>query len=115
MFTIIFVFLCSIVRAQEDGVLIRLGGEVVKADQIAKPVVSTTSMISIDVVQADIHNVIRLFATHTGHNFVIADGVEGKVTVSIEKVPWDQALQAILWSHGLIATSLGEVTIISAL
>ncbi len=115
MFTILFVFISSYAQAEDQAVLIRLGGEVVKVDQSAKPPESTASKISIDVVQADIHNVIRLFATHTGQNFVIGDGVEGKVTVSIENVPWDQALQAILWSHGLVAISLGEVTIISTL
>jgi len=115
MFTIIFSFISSFAVAEEQGVLIRHTGEVVAESEITKPAESTASKISIDVVQADIHNVIRLFGTHTGHNFVIADGVEGKVTVSLEQVPWDQALQAILLSHGLMAISLGEVTIISPL
>jgi type II secretory pathway component HofQ len=112
MSSILFILL-SASSLGKEGVLIREGGEVVGSDQVGVEQDSTASLISIDVVRADIHNVIRLFATHTGHNFVIADGVEGKVTVKVEKVPWDQALQAILWSKGLVASNLGSVTIIS--
>ena len=97
----------------DDAVLIKVGGEVVQVDQRAVKPVSTAKPISIDVVQADIHNVIRLFATHTGQNFVIADGVSGTVTVKVENIPWDQALQAILWSKGLVASNLGTITVIS--
>jgi type II secretory pathway component HofQ len=112
MFTILLLIFTSVVVGQE-AVIIRLGGEVIPADQIQEKKTSTAEPISIDVVQADIHNVIRLFATHTGHNFVISDGVEGKVTAKIEKVPWDEALVAILWSKGLVAINLGDVTIIT--
>ena len=104
--------LASVARAEDKGVVIRLGGEVVSADQVQQRPPSTATKISIDVVQADIHNVIRLFATHTGHNFIVSDGVEGTVTVKLNQVPWDEALQAILLSQGLMATPLGEVTVI---
>ena len=35
-----------------------------------------------------------------GLEIVAADGVEGKINVSLMNVPWDQALEQILAEHG---------------
>ena len=64
--------------------------------------------ISLELQDADIHSVIRLFADATGRNFVVDDSVQGKVTVFLKDVPWDEALQAILLSKGLIMVPIGE-------
>ena len=68
---------------------------------------STVQTISLELQDADIHSVIRLFADATGRNFVVDDAVQGKVTVFLKDVPWDQALQAILLSKGLIMVPVG--------
>ena len=112
VFFLIGVGLFSEAQAEDNGVLIRLGGEVVSSEQIQQTNPSTATRISIDLVQADIHSVIRLFATYTGHNFIVSDGVEGKVTVTLNQVPWDEALQAVLLSQGLMAIPVGDVTVI---
>ncbi|MFT5685183.1 MAG: type II secretory pathway component HofQ [Myxococcota bacterium] len=93
------------------GVLIRLGGEVVPAAQAAAPpppLPNTHRTISLDLQDADIHNVLRLFAEVSGLNFVASDDVQGKVTVVMNDVPWDAALMAILHSKGLGAQRLGD-------
>ncbi|MBM75268.1 MAG: hypothetical protein CMK59_07690 [Proteobacteria bacterium] len=64
--------------------------------------------ISLELQDADIHSVIRLFADATGRNFVLDDTVQGKVTVFLKDVPWDQALQAILMSKGLVMVPIGN-------
>ena len=64
--------------------------------------------ISLELQDADIHCVIRLFADATGRNFVLDDTVQGKVTVFLKDVPWDQALQAILMSKGLVMVPVGN-------
>jgi len=45
--------------------------------------------------------VLRTFARLSGLNIVIQPGVRGTVTVELEKVPWDQALDQILKINGL--------------
>lgn len=59
--------------------------------------------ISLDLEQADIRSVLRLFSEHTGLSFVIDDSVQGSVTVHLEQVAWDEALAAILLAEGLAA------------
>jgi type IV pilus assembly protein PilQ len=57
--------------------------------------------IDIDLVNAEITNVLRLFAEVSGLNFVVGDEVRGKVTVRLRRVPWLTALSAILKTKGL--------------
>lgn len=57
--------------------------------------------ISIDVVRADIHDVLRLLAEKGGLNVVVSDDVQGQVTLRLRDVPWRQALDTVLASRGL--------------
>ena len=98
------------VRPKSDGaVLIRKGGEVVSASQAAPaPLLPNTHRtVSLDLQDADIHGVLRLFAEVSGLNFVAGDDVQGTVTVHLTDVPWDQALAVILHSKGLGAQLYG--------
>ncbi len=52
--------------------------------------------ISLDLKDADIHNVIRLLAGVSNLNIVATDDVQGKITLRLFDVPWDQALDLIL-------------------
>jgi type IV pilus assembly protein PilQ len=44
--------------------------------------------------------VLKTFASLTGLEITPADGVEGKIDVTLVNVPWDQALEQILKEHG---------------
>ncbi len=52
--------------------------------------------ISLDVQEADLHDVLRLIADVVGVNIVAGADVQGKVTTRLENVPWDEALDAVL-------------------
>ena len=52
--------------------------------------------ISMSLKDADITEVLRSLARISGLNIVIQPGVSGPVTVELESVPWDQALDQIL-------------------
>ncbi len=56
----------------------------------------TGEPISLELKDADIKDVLRTFAKITGLNIVVDPGVKGSVTVNLENVPWDQALDIIL-------------------
>ncbi len=58
--------------------------------------------VSLDFVAADISEVIRFFALKTEMNLVLADDVEGDVTIHLHNVPFDEALSAVLEQKGLI-------------
>ena len=59
--------------------------------------------ITLDLVNADIHGVLRLFGQAGGINIVAGDDVSGTVTIQLTDVPWDQAFQVVLLSVGLQA------------
>jgi len=55
--------------------------------------------VSLDVQDAEIGTVLRSLASFSGTNIVASPRVEGKVTVKLEEVPWQEALSVILRSH----------------
>lgn len=97
---------------ENDGaVLIKLGGEVVSAE--SKPQSEPSAKpISLDIVHMEISEVIRIFATHSGQNILLSDGVQGTVTARVNNVPWSLALQSIVQSNGWTVTTIGEILLI---
>ncbi|MDT8317281.1 MAG: type IV pilus secretin PilQ [bacterium] len=65
--------------------------------------------ISLDYKDADINNVLRLFAEVSGFNVIAADDVKGTVTVKLHDVPWDQAFDIVLDAKGLGMVKKGNV------
>jgi type IV pilus secretin PilQ/predicted competence protein len=57
--------------------------------------------ISLNLVDTDVKQIFRLFHEISGLNFVLDPAVEGKVTIVLDQVPWDQALDIILKNNGL--------------
>jgi len=57
--------------------------------------------ISLNLVDADIKQLFRLFHDVSGLNFVLDPSVDGRVTVVLDNVPWDQALDLVLKNNGL--------------
>ena len=69
----------------------------------------TGQRISLDYKDADISNVLRLFAEVSGFNVIAADDVKGSVTVKLHDVPWDQAFDIVLDAKGLGMVRKGNV------
>jgi type IV pilus secretin PilQ/predicted competence protein len=65
--------------------------------------------ISLNLVDADIKQVFRLFHEISGLNFVLDPAVSGRVTVVLDQVPWNQALDLILKNNGLDKVMDGNV------
>jgi type IV pilus assembly protein PilQ len=71
--------------------------------------------ISLDFKDGDLQDIFRLFADISGMNVVVNPGVSGKVTLKLNEVPWDQALDLILKANGLGYTVEGNVIRIARL
>jgi len=56
--------------------------------------------IDLDFKDADIHNILRLLSDVGNVNIVTSDNVQGRVTIRMRNVPWDQALDVILRAKG---------------
>src|SRR5208283_1307718 len=82
-------------------------------DSIAVPTAAvkhyTGKAISLDLMDADLRNVLRLISDLTGTNIVIEPDVAGKVTLKVEQVPWDQVLDMVLSMNDLGQEKDGNV------
>jgi len=63
----------------------------------------TGSPITLKMKDADINEVLRLISDASGFNIVLNPAVKGTVTVSLENVPWDQALEVVMTTLNLAA------------
>ena len=59
------------------------------------------SLVDFDYKDAPMADLLRTIAEVGKVNIVVPDGIDARVTVRLKKVPWDQALEVILASHGL--------------
>jgi type IV pilus assembly protein PilQ len=65
--------------------------------------------ISLDFKDADIGNLLRLVAEVSDLNIIAGEDVDGKVTIRLVDIPWDQALDLILLTKGLGFVRVGNV------
>jgi len=65
--------------------------------------------ISLDLQDADVHGVLRLLAEVGGVDVAVGEEVKGKVTLRLNRVAWDQALDVVLRMQGLQARRQGRV------
>ncbi|MBW1869835.1 MAG: secretin and TonB N-terminal domain-containing protein [Deltaproteobacteria bacterium] len=57
--------------------------------------------MSFDFVDTDIRNILQLISEVAGINIVWGSDVEGKISMKLDNIPWDQALEMILKPNGL--------------
>ena len=65
--------------------------------------------VDLDFADADIRVVLGALAEAGGVHMVVADEVQAKVSIHLTGTPWDEALDTILWSKGLVAKRDGDV------
>ncbi|MDC0711833.1 secretin and TonB N-terminal domain-containing protein [Stigmatella sp. ncwal1] len=75
----------------------------------AAPPRAESKRINLDVVRADLHDVLRILADVGRLNLVVSEQVRGKVTLKLKNVPWREALDTVLASHALGQEIQGNV------
>jgi type IV pilus assembly protein PilQ len=71
--------------------------------------------VSFEFKDIDIQNLLRVIAEISKKNVVVADDVQGKVTIRLRNVPWDQALDLILRTKSLGREEFGNIIRIAPL
>ncbi|MCF6323488.1 MAG: type IV pilus secretin PilQ [Gammaproteobacteria bacterium] len=69
--------------------------------------------LSLNFQDIEIRAVLQLIADFTDINMVTSDTVQGSVTLRLQNVPWDQALDLILKTKGLAKRKQGNVMLIA--
>lgn len=69
----------------------------------------TGEKMSMNFQNVDVRNLLNVIADFTKLNIVTSDAVQGNLTVRLENVPWDQALDIVLTTRGLDMRRNGSV------
>ncbi|MGE4133465.1 MAG: type IV pilus secretin PilQ [Bdellovibrionales bacterium] len=71
--------------------------------------------ISLQVKDADVRDVVNFLAEESGANIVMSDDVDGKISLKLRRIPWDQALVTVMRTKALGYVRQGNVLRISTL
>jgi len=71
--------------------------------------------LSLSFQDVEVRSVLKVLADFTGVNLVASDAVQGKVTLRLHEVPWEQALDLVLRSKGLGRRQEGNVLLVAPL
>jgi len=73
----------------------------------------TGDRLSLNFQDIEVRSVLQLLADFTGLNLVVSDSVVGNLTLRLNNVPWDQAMDIILKTKGLAQRRAGNVILIA--
>ncbi len=69
--------------------------------------------LSLNFQDIEVRSVLQLIADFTGLNLVASDTVQGRITLRLDNVPWDQALELVLKTKGLDKRQVGNVLMVA--
>jgi type IV pilus assembly protein PilQ len=69
--------------------------------------------ISLNFQDIEVRAVLQLIADFTELNLVASDTVSGRITLRLQNVPWDQALELVLKTKGLDKRQVGNVLMVA--
>jgi len=101
---------------QADGVLSVNIKPITKAEKekLAKSEFPYTGeKLSLNFQNIEVRAVLQLIADFTGQNLVASDTVGGGITLRLQNVPWDQALDLVLKTKGLAKRQMGNVLLVA--
>jgi type IV pilus assembly protein PilQ len=78
-----------------------------------KEFVYTGEKLSLNFQDIEVRSVLQLIADFTSLNLVASDTVSGRITLRLQNVPWDQALELILKTKGLDKRTSGNVMLVA--
>jgi|TARA_R100000049_G_scaffold5360_2_gene16103 type IV pilus assembly protein PilQ len=73
----------------------------------------TGEKLSLNFQDIEVRSVLQLIADFTDLNLVASDTVQGSITLRLQNVPWDQALDLVLKTKGLDKRQVGNVLLVA--
>ena len=73
----------------------------------------TGDRLSLNFQSIEVRSVLQLIADFTSLNLVASDTVTGSITLRLDQVPWDQALEIVLKAKGLDKRQEGNVLMVA--
>ncbi len=73
----------------------------------------TGDKLSLNFQDIEVRSVLQIIADFTDLNLVASDTVQGRITLRLDNVPWDQALDLVLKTKGLDKRQNGNVLMVA--
>lgn len=73
----------------------------------------TGEKLSLNFQDIEVRSVLQLIADFTSLNLVASDTVSGRITLRLQNVPWDQALDLVLKTKRLDKRQIGNVLLVA--
>lgn len=73
----------------------------------------TGEKLSLNFQDIEVRAVLQIIADFTELNLVASDTVQGRITLRLDNVPWDQALSLVLKTKGLDKRQVGNVLMVA--
>jgi len=73
----------------------------------------TGERLSLNFQDIEVRSVLQLLSDFTGQNIVVSDSVTGNLSLRMQNVPWDQALDIVLKTKGLAKRENGNVILVA--
>jgi len=81
----------------------------------ARDKVFTGERLTLNFQDIEVRPLLQLLADTSGQNIVVSDTVRGRVTLRLQNVPWDQALDIVLRTKGLDMRRKDNVILVAPL
>ncbi len=101
---------------QSDGLLtveIRPITTAAQEEKLKNKFPYTGERLSLNFQNIEIRSVLQILADFTDLNIIASDAVTGSVTLRLNDVPWDQALEFIMKAKGLSKRQAGNVILVA--
>lgn len=112
------VFLCQghgVFGAGEEKAVLQEQKSVPSVSAGASAASSKSALVSLDFKDADIQVVLQALARKAGVNIIASNEVSGVVTIHLDNVSWEQALDAIVTNYGYGYDHNDNVVLVSTL
>ncbi|MEJ2041999.1 MAG: type IV pilus secretin PilQ [Reinekea sp.] len=73
----------------------------------------TGEKLSLNFQDIEVRDVLQIIANYVGFNLVASDSISGTITLRLNNVPWDQALDLVLKTNGLDKRQNGNVLLVA--
>ncbi len=99
---------------KQEGSLFRLSVKKAEKQRVAKEEKKYDGRsLSLNFQSISVRTVLQIIADYNNFNLVTSDTVEGDITLRLDDVPWDQALDLILQTKGLDKRIEGNILMIA--
>ena len=85
----------------------------VEVEEQTKKFAFSGERLNLDFQDIKVRSVLQIIAEFTSLNLVASDTVTGSITLRLDNVPWDQALEIILKAKGLDKRQEGNVLMVA--